>query len=393
MIINSKSHRHASHIILSVQVRSAHSVDISCRRANALQHAPVKRAALLAAISALAIFSVPYRVGLSLTKTVPGLVILSRSSLSFGNQPVGTSSAAQTVTLRMIGKRVLSVSSLAITGTNASDFAQANNCGSSVAAEANCTISVTFTPTASGTRSASVTITDNATVSPQNVALSGTGTTATATAIPTFSIPGGTYTSAQTVSVSDSTSGAAIYYTTNGTTPTTASTQYTTAIIVGSTETLEAIATASGYSTSPVATATYTITPPAATPSFSVAPGTYASAQTVTISDATAGATIYYTTNGTTPTTSSSQYSGAITVSSTETLEAIATQRLFRQLCGRRDLHDIHAFSQPFAHQLYLSYPGHRHDQRSSDIHLEQRRECALEHHPACNHGHQWRGL
>ncbi len=63
----------------------------------------------------------------------------------------------------------------------------------------------------------------------------------------------------------------------------------------------------------------------AATPTFSVPAGTYATTQTVTISDATAGATIYYTTNGTTPTTSSSVYSGAITVSSSETLEAIAT--------------------------------------------------------------------
>jgi hypothetical protein len=65
-------------------------------------------------------------------------------------------------------------------------------------------------------------------------------------------------------------------------------------------------------------------TPTAATPSFSVATGTYAAAQTVTINDATAGATIYYTTNGTAPTTSSTQYTAPVTVSSTETLMAAA---------------------------------------------------------------------
>ena len=142
---------------------------------------------------------------------------------------------------------------------------------------------------------------------------------------PTFSPVAGTYTSAQSVTISDTTTGATIYYTTNGTTPTTSSSVYSGAIPVSSTETLEAIATASGYSTSAVATAAYTITPPAAIPTFSPVAGTYTSAQSVTISDTTAGATIYYTTNGTTPTISSTKYTGAITVSSSETLEAIAT--------------------------------------------------------------------
>jgi len=146
------------------------------------------------------------------------------------------------------------------------------------------------------------------------------------TATPAFSPPAGTYTAAQTVTVSDATAGAIIYYTTNGTTPTASSTVYAGAINVASTETLEAIATATGHSDSAVAIAVYTINVPAtATPAFSPPAGTYTAAQTVTISDATAGAVIYYTTNGTTPTTSSSVYAGTINVASTETLEAIAT--------------------------------------------------------------------
>jgi hypothetical protein len=64
--------------------------------------------------------------------------------------------------------------------------------------------------------------------------------------------------------------------------------------------------------------------PPAAAPVFSPAGGTYKTAQSASISDAVAGATIYYTTDGTAPTTSSTEYTGAITVSSSETLKAIA---------------------------------------------------------------------
>jgi predicted membrane protein len=82
----------------------------------------------------------------------------------------------------------------------------------------------------------------------------------TATPTPTFSPAPGSYTNSQTVTISDTTQGASIYYTTDGTTPTTSSNLYTGAITVGGTETLEAIAVASDYSQSAVATATYTIT-------------------------------------------------------------------------------------------------------------------------------------
>ena len=108
------------------------------------------------------------------------VVSLSPTSLAFGSQPVGTPSTAQTLTLSNTGNAALSITSLALTGSNASDFAQTNTCGSSVAGGANCTISVRFTPAASGTRSAAVTLTDNATGSPQKVSLSGTGTATSA---------------------------------------------------------------------------------------------------------------------------------------------------------------------------------------------------------------------
>lgn len=87
--------------------------------------------------------------------------------------------------------------------------------------------------------------------------------------LPTFSVAGGNYTSAQSVSISDATAGAIVYYTTDGTSPTAGSTQYTGPITVSSSETIEAIALAPGYTASAVASATYTINLPA--PSFSVA--------------------------------------------------------------------------------------------------------------------------
>ena len=114
-----------------------------------------------------------------------GVVSLSPTSLTFANQSVGATSAAQTVTLSNTGNAALSITSLALTGSNASDFAQTNTCGSSVAASANCTITVTFKPSASGSRTASVSITDNASGSPQTVSLSGTGTAALASLSPT----------------------------------------------------------------------------------------------------------------------------------------------------------------------------------------------------------------
>jgi hypothetical protein len=87
------------------------------------------------------------------------------------------SSTAQTVTLTNSGNATLSVTGIALSGPNASDFAEtADTCGSSVAVGASCTIEMTFTPSAAGQRTATLGITDNAAGSPQTVSLSGTGT-------------------------------------------------------------------------------------------------------------------------------------------------------------------------------------------------------------------------
>ena len=124
------------------------------------------------------------------------------------------------------------------------------------------------------------------------------------------------------MTIFDAMPNASIYYTTDGTTPSTASTLYSGPVAVSSSVTIQAIATAPRYGISGVTSSAYVITPPAATPVFSVPAGTYFAPQTVTITDATPGATIEYTADGG---TTVSQYTAPIVVSSTETLQAVAT--------------------------------------------------------------------
>jgi hypothetical protein len=99
------------------------------------------------------------------------VVSLSPASLTFPAQRVGTASSAQSVTLKNTGSATLSITSIIASG----DFSQTHTCVASVAVSASCTISVTFKPTAAGTRTGAVTITDNASPATQTVSLTGTG--------------------------------------------------------------------------------------------------------------------------------------------------------------------------------------------------------------------------
>jgi hypothetical protein len=115
---------------------------------------------------------------------------ISPSSLTFSSKNQGTTSPVQSVMLTNSGSAALSITGISVGGTNPSDFQQSNSCGSSVVAGGNCSIGVTFTPTATGSRSATLSIGDNATGSPQLVSLAGTG-------VPPAT-PAGTYTIAVT---------------------------------------------------------------------------------------------------------------------------------------------------------------------------------------------------
>ena len=102
-------------------------------------------------------------------------VSLSPAILAFGNQDVGTTSPPQPATLTNVGSSALAIKSIGINGANRRDFAQTNNCGSSLPAGGNCQIQVTFTPKQQGQESPSLFVSYHGRGSPQTVSLTGTG--------------------------------------------------------------------------------------------------------------------------------------------------------------------------------------------------------------------------
>ncbi|MEE0985410.1 MAG: chitobiase/beta-hexosaminidase C-terminal domain-containing protein [Bacteroidaceae bacterium] len=148
-------------------------------------------------------------------------------------------------------------------------------------------------------------------------------------ATPAFSISGGEVEEGTQVTISCATSGATVYYTTDGSAPSTSSAKYTGAITVSKAMTIKAVAVKDGYYTnSQVASATFTIKGKevVATPAISPNGGEYESSATVTLTCATEGASIYYTLDGSTPTTASTLYSKAFTLTESATVKAIATK-------------------------------------------------------------------
>ena len=97
------------------------------------------------------------------------------TSVDFGNQALNSTSAGRGIVFTNTGSTTLFISGISITGANAGDFNQTNNCGVSLGPGANCTITGTFTPTGTGRRDANVSVASNAAGSPNTVPLTGTG--------------------------------------------------------------------------------------------------------------------------------------------------------------------------------------------------------------------------
>jgi hypothetical protein len=143
------------------------------------------------------------------------------SKLNFGSQQVAQTSLPESIKFTNWGGTELSISSIKISGPNKADFAETNTCGSSVAGGVSCEIYVTFTPATTGSRSATISITDNGGHSPQKVPLSGTGANLTPETLSvtigglpsgtngnvTVTGPDGTYTLTQTTTLTNLTPG------------------------------------------------------------------------------------------------------------------------------------------------------------------------------------------
>lgn len=143
-------------------------------------------------------------------------------------------------------------------------------------------------------------------------------------AVPQFSVSAGTYDSEQTVALTATGEDIKIYYTLDGSDPTTESTLYTEPLTIGSTTTVKAIAVDAYGNQSDMVTASYVINMTVSAPRFSVSAGTYGSAQTVALTAKGEGVKIYYTLDGSAPTTESTLYSAPLAISSTTTVKAVA---------------------------------------------------------------------
>lgn len=189
------------------------------------------------------------------------------------------------------------------------------------AAAACATAGVTYNGLTDGAHTFSVTATSSGVADPTPATRTWTvdSTKPTVSASP----KGGTYSAAQTVTLTSSEAGS-IFYTTNGSTPTAASTKYTAPVSISSNTTLKFIAVDTAGNPSDVGSELYTIQAVVPlTVSASPKGGTYSAAQTVTLTANKPGS-IYYTTDGTAPTASSAKYTAPLSVSSTTTLRFLA---------------------------------------------------------------------
>lgn len=259
-------------------------------------------------------------------------------ALTFANTLKGSqnSDGAKTVTITNSGNLPVQFSGI----TFPTDFIEtsqgATECTASTVLEIgqSCVLTARFAPVATVASGSSVLLQEQIVITTNNAnqpgaqqAISLSGTELARVVAPTVSLPAGVYYTTQDVTVSTPTAGAVMYFTLNGTTPTTASPKVKGPIHVWGALTLKVIAVLPGVDTSAVTSAYYALTAP--TPVITPVAGTYKGTQMVTITTPTAIQAVFYTTAGNLPTTSSTQYKGPIAVSSSGYVMAFAAQTGF----------------------------------------------------------------
>ena len=130
----------------------------------------------------------------TLSGTAAPVATLAPTALTFTESTLSTTTAAQTVTLTNSGTATMTGIAVSLTGTGATQFGQTNTCNATLAAGATCTISITFTPTASGKTTAALSVADNASGSPQTVVLTGNGPGSAVVTTTLVTVPDDTYT-------------------------------------------------------------------------------------------------------------------------------------------------------------------------------------------------------
>jgi trimeric autotransporter adhesin len=117
----------------------------------------------------------PHRISLTGTGVTAPALTLSRTTVNFGSQTIGTVSALQSVSLTNTGSTILQINAIQLSGPNANVFQTSTNCGESLAVQASCTLLLGFAPMAQGPANATITITTDAADSPRTIMLTGTG--------------------------------------------------------------------------------------------------------------------------------------------------------------------------------------------------------------------------
>jgi hypothetical protein len=194
-------------------------------------------------------------------------------TLTFSEVGVGTT-GTQPLTISNNGNAPLTVSTLFSSTNFDVQSTTPANCLAGIPAGSICTIQVGYSPTAQGRQSSQLTLETNGITNP-TVPLEGN----TGIAVPVLSLPSGAYTTTQTVSITDGSPEATIYYTTDGTMPTASSTPYTGPISITATERLTAVAIVPQNPPSPAASAAYTIQSASSADSFNFSQGLASTAQ------------------------------------------------------------------------------------------------------------------